>query len=446
MNNHPHQLWWMVLGVSLWFVLGVASSLAKTPHPSTLFMSPLGVQSLPATPFFRFPVVPDAPISGSLDHNTASNMVTLYNGRRNTSTAYGYIFNCAEKQMSDFVGCEGPYSGEAACPNSEEVWYNGHKGTDFEYAANWHEPGDTCNLSRFAGITRPVYAPAPGKVQLIQIGDPANGNAIFIKHDLDGDGDYNDDIIRSAYLHFADGSIMVAKDQIVAKGQYLGLGGMTGYASTPHLHFEVQRSTDSEFLTNKWSVDPFGWTGPGSDPWPYANYPLWRYYNYIPAVLKNYCSYGEKLVNGNFNTGDATSWVTSRSNGSDPIVQPYGGTEYGAWLGRYDNNYDQLYQTTCVPTPVSNATLTYWWWISTAEAPGAAAYDHLYVRVYDANGTFLQTLETLSNASSQGQWYFSSFDLRAYAGQTIQVWFEAVNDASLPTNFWIDNVSLSTSP
>ena len=433
---------WVVLGVSLWLVLGFASSLAKTPETAMLFMSPLNVSSLTPTPFFRFPVVPDAPISGSLDHNTASNMVTLYNGRRNTSTAYGYIFTCAAKNMSDFVGCEGPYSGEAACPNSQEVWYDGHKGTDFEYAADWHEPGDTCNLSRFAGITRPVYAPAPGIVQLVQQNDVYNGNAIFIKHDLDGDGDYNDDIIRSVYLHFAN-PITLTVGQVVAEGQYLGLGGMTGQASTPHLHFEVQRATDSQFQ-NKWSVDPFGWTGPDSDPWPYANYSLWRYYNYIPAVLKNYCSYGEKLVNGNFNTGDATGWVASRSNGPDPIVMPMGGG-YAAMLGRYDNNHDQLYQTVCVPASVSDATLTYSWWVSSLEV-GPLAYDVLYVRVYDANGNLLRELNMLSNLSQRDQWFVATSDLRDFAGQTIRISFEAVMDGSISTAFWIENVSFATLP
>ena len=264
-NRQPPLYLWTLVVVSFWLTLGFAPSLAKTPKVPT-FLSPMSGPSLTPTPFFRFPVVPNAEISGYLDHNdtyppNANHLVTFYNGRKNTSPSYGYTFYCPSVS-NDFVGCEGPYSGEAACPNYQELWYDGHSGTDFEYAADWHEPGDTCNLSRFAGIIRPIYAPAPGIVQLVQTNHPANGNAIFIKHDLNGDGNYNDDIIRSAYLHFKDGSIQVSAGQSVNAGQYLGSGDMTGKAYTPHLHFEVQRATDANF-TNKWPVDPLRLDGPG---------------------------------------------------------------------------------------------------------------------------------------------------------------------------------------
>jgi hypothetical protein len=123
-------------------------------------------------------------------------------------------------------------------------------------------------------------------VRRIDTDHPANGNAIFIKHDLDGDGDYEDEPIQSIYLHFAPGGIVVGLNQVIAKGQYLGQGGMTGYASTPHLHFEVQRSIDATFLNTRWPVDPFGWQGPGADPYGYINVPLWYYEQNLPLMLK----------------------------------------------------------------------------------------------------------------------------------------------------------------
>jgi hypothetical protein len=79
--------------------------------------------SLPQNAFFRYPVVPGAPISGYLDHNPTPQRVTFYDGRANTSTAYGYIFSCPEKNISDFIGCEFAASGEAACPNHQELSY-----------------------------------------------------------------------------------------------------------------------------------------------------------------------------------------------------------------------------------------------------------------------------------------------------------------------------------
>lgn len=446
MRNHIRQSGLLaLLGILLWLVLGFAPSLAKTQGTSTLpFLSPMG-PSLTPTPFFRFPVVPNAEVSGYFDHHGtypndySDHYVTFHNGR-NSIPGNGFMFTCPS--IGDaWIGCEVSASSEPACPDSNELWYDVHHGTDFEYAANWRT-GSSCNLGQFSGVTRSVYAPAKGKVAFAGYDStkPANGYHIILRHDMNGDGNYDNDDLRSFYLHFTSNGIAVVNGQIVNEGQFLGTGGMTGYAWTPHLHFEVQR-----LINGQWTpVDPFGWTGSGSDPWPYANYPLWRYYNYIPAVLKNYCSYGEKLVNGNFNTGDATGWVASRSNGPDPIVMPMGGG-YAAMLGRYDNNHDQLYQTVCVPASVSDATLTYSWWVSSLEV-GPLAYDVLYVRVYDANGNLLRELNMLSNLSQRDQWFVATSDLRDFAGQTIRISFEAVMDGSISTAFWIENVSFATLP
>jgi hypothetical protein len=361
MKNFTGQSHWRVTIIVLFWIgmLAISSQYATAASVSVPFLSPLSPPSLPPTPFFRYPVVPHAQVSGYLDHNgvypvNLNHLVTFYNERKNTSSIYGYTFSCPELGLSDWVACEGPYSSEAACPNSQELWYDGHTGTDFEYAADWHETGpnsDTCHRSRFTGITRPVYAPAAGKVQLIQPGHLSNGNAIFISHDLDGDGDYNDDLIRSAYLHFQSIDLQIQKDAPVYKGQYLGMGGMTGKAYTPHLHFEVQRSTDPTFTTNKWPVDPFGWVGSGNDPWPYANYPLWHYESYLPATFKIYpiptCSQDASLIqNGDFEQGQAI-WTEQTSR--PPIIRnvlpvsPTSGV-WAAWLAGFDNANEKLQQ------------------------------------------------------------------------------------------------------
>lgn len=165
----------------------------------------------------------------------------------------------------------------------------------------------------------------------------------------------------------------------------------------------------------------------------------------LPAVLKNHCTphYGEQLTNGNFNIGDTTGWSASRSNCADAIVQPYGGSEYAASLGRCNSNSDQLYQTICIPSQVSSAWLQYQWWIASEETTQSQVYDSLHIRIRDASGGSPVTLETLTNLSPKGNWYSSQFNLSAYAGQTIQVSFEAANDYLLPTHFWIENVSLN---
>jgi hypothetical protein len=192
--------------------------------------------------------------------------------------------------MMDFIGFEEDYAGEEQCQNNKELWYDGHTGTDFEYSLEWHETGeysDECHLDRFdISDYRYVFAPAKGRIHIIQFNDPYNGNAIFIKHDLNGNGNYDDDKFRSAYLHFHFINPDLAINQVIDEGRMLGLGGMTGQASTPHLHFEVQRSTQIDF-SSKWPVDPFGWTGVGDDPSPYDNYILWIHRNNLPFIYSS---------------------------------------------------------------------------------------------------------------------------------------------------------------
>jgi bacillopeptidase F (M6 metalloprotease family) len=67
---------------------------------------------------------------------------------------------------------------------------------------------------------------------------------------------------------------------------------------------------------------------------------------------------------------------------------------------------------------------------------GTTAYEKLNIQ---ANGT---TLRTFSNTSTKGSWFSTAVDLSAYAGQTITVKFQAVNDSTLPTSFYVDVVSV----
>jgi len=169
-----------------------------------------------------------------------------------------------------------------------------------------------------------------------------------------------------------------------------------------------------------------------------------QYRNHLPLAMRDYTScspsYGQLIVNGTFGTGDDTGWTTSRPD----IVQLHSGSDYGAWLGRYNFNQDQMYQRVCPGTPASYATLSFMWKVTTNDTPYVGV-DFLYVRLRDANGNLLQTLKTISNISPRDQWYYAYYDLRAYAGQEIRISFEASTDGSYPTDFWIDNVGFVVS-
>lgn len=164
-----------------------------------------------------------------------------------------------------------------------------------------------------------------------------------------------------------------------------------------------------------------------------------QYQNYLPLNMCDYgpCgpSYGQLIVNGTFSTGDDTGWTTSRPG----IVQLHSGSNYGARLGHYNLSQDQMYQRVCPGPSASYATFSFSWKVVTNDTPYVPV-DHLYVRLRDADGNLLQTMSILSNMSPRDQWYSESYDLRAYTGQEIRISFEASNDESYPTDFWIDNV------
>lgn len=265
---------WIVLGGALWLGANMKTLLANEQMPLPISANIFERQALPPTPVFNYPVVENTQISSFFDHNAAAQQVTFYDGRSSQS---GFSFSCpafddiAPGVGNVWVGCEDTTDSEANCDNSQELWYDNHRGTDFEYAADWHT-GPACDMARFQNVTPEIYAPAAGMVDLVGEGHPFNGNFIRLYHDLNGDGNYYNDGLRSYYLHFANSGIAVDEGDLVQPGDFLGYGGMTGLTWTPHLHFEVQLYTAKGWQP----VDPFGWTGgAGADPWLAPSHPLW---------------------------------------------------------------------------------------------------------------------------------------------------------------------------
>jgi hypothetical protein len=424
-------------------------------EPSTLNTNALSASYMP---IFRFPVVPGVVISGYFDHNPSARMVTHYNGNKNNGTGYGYYFSCSSSGMYDFVGCQYNVTGEAACPNEQEVWYDGHKGTDYEFSPNWHT-GATCDPGRFSGLTKQIYAPAAGKVQFAgyNAARPGNGWHVLMKHDLNGNGSYEDDNLRTFFLHFTPNALAVYTNQIIGEGQYLGLGGTSGYSSTPHLHFEVQRSNDN-FTYTSWSVDPYGWSGAGADPWPYANNVLWRYsmthHLYLPSAMNlkgTEChDCGDILRNSGFESGrvdwveNGVDIVTSTSNPRLPVA-PFDGN-WLAWLGGRNYAVDSLYQQFTVPQGITEAKLSYYIRKSTDET-GNTPYDSMYVRLRTSSGDLIQLLDYVDNTfSPNNQWIRREVSLPVLAdrqGEQLRISFEAATDSNLVTNFYVDEVIIS---
>ena len=75
----------------------------------------------------------------------------------------------------------------------------------------------------------PIAAAAPGQVVLVSAGG-GYGNYVVIRHDNG---------YETLYAHLSD--IWVGQGQWVAQGDAIGAAGATGWATGPHLHFEVRQ-------------------------------------------------------------------------------------------------------------------------------------------------------------------------------------------------------------
>ncbi len=154
---------------------------------------------------------------------------------------------------------------------------------------------------------------------------------------------------------------------------------------------------------------------------------------------------GELITNGTFENGTNgwTSATLDKVVGSWQQQQAYAGSRY-AWLCGYGKATKQhLYQRVSIPAGGS-ASLSFYLHIDTAES-GSAAKDKLNVYVVDADGNVLRTLATYTNANAGYGFTKRSFDMNAFRGQTVYIYFEGAEDASKQTSFVIDNVSLSSS-
>jgi subtilisin family serine protease len=146
---------------------------------------------------------------------------------------------------------------------------------------------------------------------------------------------------------------------------------------------------------------------------------------------------GQKLGNPGFETATAP-WTASASvvgawtgNGS-----PRTGTR-SAWLNGYGTTSSNfLQQVVTIPAGCTNTTLSFYLKIVTAETTTTVAYDRLTVQV---NGTTLATYSNLNRSA----YTLRSFNLGAYAGQSVTIRFNGTEDSSLQTSFVIDDTALN---
>lgn len=137
-------------------------------------------------------------------------------------------------------------AGFAQTPGQHDyLYYEGHDGYDYGL---YYEP---------------VAAAADGRVMLASWAVPSchscsSGLTVEINH---GNG------LLTYYGHLS--QINVSRGQYVSRGQVIGISGMTGTATGPHLHFGVY------YVNGNGPVDPYGWTASSPDPYSKDLGDLW---------------------------------------------------------------------------------------------------------------------------------------------------------------------------
>jgi len=164
---------------------------------------------------------------------------------------------------------------------------------------------------------------------------------------------------------------------------------------------------------------------------------------YLPLIKNgNAVTPTNPILNGTFEAGQDGSWVESSTNGWDLIVQtfadpvtPHAGT-WAVWLAGDDNETSTLTQSNISMSGVRY--LHYWYYIASNDYCG---YDYAYVKV---NGTPLHTYDLCDTTNTNG-WAHRVLDLNSYSGTTISLVFQATTDSGFTSNFYLDDVSLSSS-
>ncbi|MDX3756936.1 MULTISPECIES: M1 family metallopeptidase [Streptomyces] len=158
------------------------------------------------------------------------------------------------------------------------------------------------------------------------------------------------------------------------------------------------------------------------------------------APLAADCTPAQVVTNGGFESGtspwtqSSSTVITSRSGQS-----AHGGTSF-AWMNGVGSTHtDTLSQSVTIPSGCSSATLTFWLHIDTAETTSSTAYDKLTAKIGST------TLATYSNLNKATGYVQKSFDVSAFAGQTVSLAFTGTEDSSLQTSFVLDDIALDTS-
>lgn len=120
-----------------------------------------------------------------------------------------------------------------------------HRIYSVAYLGDYEHAGEGCGSHPAVDILAPkgtpVLAIANGIVDRVEERNWGYGNTIVIEHPAVPDPDRPDKAttLYSGYAHL--GRMLVQRGEIIRKGQQIAVSGQTGFATTAHLHFQIDR-------------------------------------------------------------------------------------------------------------------------------------------------------------------------------------------------------------
>jgi hypothetical protein len=149
------------------------------------------------------------------------------------------------------------------------------------------------------------------------------------------------------------------------------------------------------------------------------------------------------IANGGFEGGSSNWAATSGviTNGTGQVART---GAYKAWLNGYGSAHtDTLYQQIAIPSTATTVTLSFWLKIASEETTTTQSFDTLKVQVRSSTGAVLTTLATYSNLNKGASYVQRTFNLNAYKGQTVRIYFEGIEGSIKATSFVIDDVTVT---
>ncbi|HZY45197.1 MAG TPA: M23 family metallopeptidase [Anaerolineae bacterium] len=189
---------------------------------------------------------------------------------------------------------------------------------------------------------------------------------------------------------------------------------------------------------------------------PITDSPSMTHTAYFPLIVREYpkrepaCVEGQNLLtNSGFEDGVGSApWVQVRNSTADSIDAnwPYSGV-YSVWLGGRNLADEEALQSFVVPYYTDGITLTFKRYLTTQETALNTVYDHFEVVLENTVGNEISPQLQFSNLSTKNVWMAESaaFDgAQAWTGQRLRLSIKGMTDGSLPSSFFVDEVSVQT--